>query len=435
LGDDMGSIAGSDAYLLFASQSAILTVVMLGILWSARSTAVYLYLLSSLVGAGYFLIFALAAPAGAMTASMTFLALSITAIGSAWLKNIALGLLDSPKFPLSGYLRGSVIILIGMLSIPFLFPDPDSFSVILTLSVVGVMCRVCTLAYRIGIRLNSLAAKFFVTLIGLQLIGVLISLVVTLATGSHLLSASLATMSTVSISFTLGLGIVNFALFVALVLDINIRQRELAQQELTALEVSRSRAHEREMLLADMHDGLGSQISTARMRVERGEMTQREIADLLRECSADLHLMVDTLREQNDGLEAALVDYKTRVERRITEHGIGLSWIVELSDAPPMAARRMLQVLRVIQEAITNAVRHAGATKILVTARYGAEHEYEYVIQVEDDGVGIADDVSPGRGLSNMRRRARELGGTLDVRRRSVGRGTEIRLSFEDRPV
>ena len=129
----MGSIAGSDAYLLFASQSAILTVVMLGILWSARSTAVYLYLLSSLVGAGYFLIFALAAPAGAMTASMTFLALSITAIGSAWLKNIALGLLDSPKFPLSGYLRGSVIILIGMLSIPFLFPDPDSFSVILTL--------------------------------------------------------------------------------------------------------------------------------------------------------------------------------------------------------------------------------------------------------------------------------------------------------------
>jgi len=101
----MGSIAGSDAYLLFASQSAILTVVMLGILWSARSTAVYLYLLSSLVGAGYFLIFALAAPAGAMTASMTFLALSITAIGSAWLKNIALGLLDSPKFPLSGYLR------------------------------------------------------------------------------------------------------------------------------------------------------------------------------------------------------------------------------------------------------------------------------------------------------------------------------------------
>ena len=297
------------------------------------------------------------------------------------------------------------------------------------------MCRVCTLAYRIGIRLNSLAAKFFVTLIGLQLIGVLISLVVTLATGSHLLSASLATMSTVSISFTLGLGIVNFALFVALVLDINIRQRELAQQELTALEVSRSRAHEREMLLADMHDGLGSQISTARMRVERGEMTQREIADLLRECSADLHLMVDTLREQNDGLEAALVDYKTRVERRITEHGIGLSWIVELSDAPPMAARRMLQVLRVIQEAITNAVRHAGATKILVTARYGAEHEYEYVIQVEDDGVGIADDVSPGRGLSNMRRRARELGGTLDVRRRSVGRGTEIRLSFEDRPV
>ncbi len=429
----MGSIAGSDAYLLYAIQSAILTVVTLGILWSARNTAVYIYLLSSVLGAGYFLAFALAGPAGAMTAPTTLLAMTIGAIGGSWLKNVALGLLDSPDFPLSGYLRGSVFIVIGMLTIPFLFPDPDSFSVILGLSVVGIMGRVCMLAYRIGTRLNSLAAKFFVTLIGLQLLGVLVSLVLALAMGAQLLSDPLPPMTTGSISMTLGLGVVNFALFIALVLDINIRQRELAQKDLMALAVSRSRAQEREMLLADMHDGLGSQISTARLRVERGEMSQSEIAHLLRECSADLHLMVDTLREQNDSLEAALVDYKTRVERRITEHGISLTWIVQLSGAPPMAPRRMLQVLRVIQEAITNAMRHAGATKILVAARYLGDHEY--VIQVEDDGAGIADDVSPGRGLSNMRRRARELGGTLDIRRRSVGQGTEVRLSFEDRPV
>lgn len=187
------------------------------------------------------------------------------------------------------------------------------------------------------------------------------------------------------------------------------------------------------MLLADMHDGLGSQISTARMRVERGEMSQTDVANLLRECSADLHLMVDTLREQNDNLESALVDYKTRIERRIVEHGIGLSWSVQLSGAPPMAARRMLQILRVIQEAITNAIRHAGAKEIIVAVRYLGERDY--LVKIEDDGTGISDDVSPGRGLSNMRRRARELGGSLDIRRRAGGRGTEVVLSFEDRPV
>ena len=175
------------------------------------------------------------------------------------------------------------------------------------------------------------------------------------------------------------------------------------------------------------------QISTARLRVERGEMTQADIIHLLRECSADLHLMVDTLREQNDSLEAALVDYKTRVERRIAEQGIGLAWRIQLDGAPAMSARRMLQVLRIIQESISNAVRHAGAREIIVAARYLGEAVYH--IKVEDDGAGIADDVSPGRGLSNMRRRARDLGGSLDVRRRADGRGTEVILSFEDRPV
>jgi signal transduction histidine kinase len=361
------------------------------------------------------------------------MAISVSVIGSAWLKNVSLGLLESPNFPLSGYLKGSVIIALGMLSIPFLFPDPVSFSTIVGLSVVGIMARVCMRAYRIGSELNSLAAKFFVVLIGLQLLGIVFGLVAAFIAGMHLLVTPLPPQSLASVSTSLGLVAINFALFIALVLDINIRQRELAQKDLVALEVSRSRAQEREMLLADMHDGLGSQIATARMRVERGEMAQAEVVRLLRECSADLHLMVDTLREQNDSLEAALVDYKTRVERRISERGVGLSWNVQLSGAPSMAPRRMLQVLRVIQEAINNALRHADAKEIIVAARYVDDHEY--MIKIEDDGSGIPDNVSPGRGLSNMRRRARELGGNLEIRRRSGGKGTEVHLSFEDRPV
>ncbi|MFM7451768.1 MAG: sensor histidine kinase [Actinomycetota bacterium] len=186
-------------------------------------------------------------------------------------------------------------------------------------------------------------------------------------------------------------------------------------------------------MLADMHDGLGSQIATARMRVERGQMTQDDVADLLRECMADIHLMVDTLRDQNDDLQSALVDYRTRIERRITELGIRLSWDVELDGAPPMAARRMLQVLRVIQESITNAIRHAKAKSIAVTVRHAGGAGY--LIRVEDDGIGIADDAAPGRGLANMRRRARELGGTLDVRRGARAEGTAVTLSFIDRAV
>jgi signal transduction histidine kinase len=301
------------------------------------------------------------------------------------------------------------------------------------ISIIAIMARVSWLGYRIGNRVGSPAARVFAVLIAFQLVALSLSVLSMIITGEHFLSDTQPTQSILSTSFTIGLGLLNASLFIGLVLDLNIREREDAQKAVTTLEVARSRAHEREMLLADMHDGLGSQISTARLRVERGEMTQADIIHLLRECSADLHLMVDTLREQNDSLEAALVDYKTRVERRIAEQGIGLAWSIQLDGAPAMSARRMLQVLRIIQESISNAVRHAGAREIIVAARYLGEAVYH--IKVEDDGAGIADDVSPGRGLSNMRRRARDLGGSLDVRRRADGRGTEVILSFEDRPV
>ena len=428
----MGTVSGFDAYLLLASQSATLGFLSLGVLWSARSTAVYLYVSSIALSALYFGVFAALPPASTDLSTLAMMTVSIASIGGVWLKNMALGLLETPGYPLRRYRRGSVLVFAGAIAAPFLFPESAAFSTIVTFAVIGIMARVCILAFRIGSAIDSVAARVFAAIVGVQLLGLVPLTLGTISSGNSAL-APVASQSTVSLSFALGLNMINIALFIALVLDINVRQRKIAQEELVTLEVARSRAHEREMLLADMHDGLGSQISTARMRVERGEMSQTDVASLLRECSADLHLMVDTLREQNDNLESALVDYKTRIERRIVEHGIGLSWSVQLAGAPPMAARRMLQVLRVIQEAITNAIRHAGAKEICVAVRYLGDRNY--AVNIEDDGTGIADEVSPGRGLSNMRRRARELGGSLDIRRRVGGRGTEVVLSFEDRPV
>jgi signal transduction histidine kinase len=429
----MNLIAGTDANLLFALNMVITGLGTLAILWNARSPAVYLYVVSIFLGAIYYSVFTGRLGLGSVNDLFSRLLLCFGAVGGAWLKNLSLGLLETPGYRLAAYGKGTVLIAIGMVTACFLFPDPLSFSAVLTISVIAIMARVSWLGYRIGDRVGSPAARVFAVLIAFQLVALSVSVLSMIITGEHFLSDTQPTQSILSTSFTIGLGLLNASLFIGLVLDLNIREREDAQKAVTTLEVARSRAHEREMLLADMHDGLGSQISTARLRVERGEMTQADIIHLLRECSADLHLMVDTLSEQNDSLEAALVDYKTRVERRIAEQGIGLAWSIQLDGAPAMSARRMLQVLRIIQESISNAVRHAGAREIIVAARYLGEAVYH--IKVEDDGAGIADDVSPGRGLSNMRRRARDLGGSLDVRRRANGRGTEVILSFEDRPV
>ncbi len=70
----------------------------------------------------------------------------------------------------------------------------------------------------------------------------------------------------------------NNGVFVALVLDVYVKRSREARAEAIALESERSRLAERERLLADMHDGLGSQLVSARIRVEKGQMDQPQIA-------------------------------------------------------------------------------------------------------------------------------------------------------------
>jgi signal transduction histidine kinase len=90
-----------------------------------------------------------------------------------------------------------------------------------------------------------------------------------------------------------------------------------------------------------------------------------------------------------------------------------------------LSARAQHQLLRIAQEAIHNAVRHANPSLIVLTLRWDAPN---LVLEVKDDGLGI----SAGRlkecegfGLGNMRKRASEIRGRFEIRT-TVGRGTTI---------
>jgi signal transduction histidine kinase len=93
-------------------------------------------------------------------------------------------------------------------------------------------------------------------------------------------------------------------------------------------------------------------------------------------------------------------------------------------DALPAAVE--VAAYRIAQEAMTNAVRHAGATRIAVSVRRVGP---ALVVEVVDDGRGIAPDASRGVGLASMRERAGELGGSLEVAAVN-GRGTRVRAAL-----
>jgi signal transduction histidine kinase len=202
------------------------------------------------------------------------------------------------------------------------------------------------------------------------------------------------------------------------------RERALAANyaRLAALEREHAAAEERQLIMRDLHDGLGSQLFTSLSRVERGDMDEDQIAVTLRACIADMRLALDALASGEHDLGAALGNFRFRWEAQLLAAGVRSGWDIDLpEDGTTLSPHAALQLLRVAQEALTNVLKHAHATRVEVKLRRAGEM---LEMEIEDNGRGLGAD--PGRqggghGLHNMRSRAQRLGGTLELRPAAAG--------------
>ncbi len=210
------------------------------------------------------------------------------------------------------------------------------------------------------------------------------------------------------------------------------QENERAQAALQTQLIEQSRMEEREQLLRDMHDGFGSQLASVRMMAEKGRIQPEQFPAYLHELSADLHLVVDTMSHQDASLQDALVDFRYRLERRLSgERETTLHWAIDLDGMPRYTPRDILHLLRLLQESVNNVLKHANARNIWIQAQYNAPAG-ELVLSVRDDGKGLPEPVKKGRGLNNMRHRAREIGGELEIVNSHPG--VEVRFRAK-RPV
>ena len=207
------------------------------------------------------------------------------------------------------------------------------------------------------------------------------------------------------------------------ILDIS-HQKEM-EQALLEQEIILRLADERERMMEDMHDGFGSQLTSARIRAENNALSQAEIVDLLRECMADLYLVTDIFSHHEDSFFQALINMRHRYERlNFGLMAVKLEWSLQLEYLPALDSRTILQILRIIQEALTNALKHANAQTIEISACY-TDNEC-LTISVVDDGMGLRANIQLGQGLLNMKKRARELGAKLELK--SLHRGARVLL-------
>ena len=182
-------------------------------------------------------------------------------------------------------------------------------------------------------------------------------------------------------------------------------------------------SQERERLMRDMHDGLGGQIIQA-LAISEREGTSSELRDSLEQALIDLRLIVDSIAPAQSNLISLLASIRHRSSRVWKKSGVTLSW--DMADVPEIyvGPERSLNILRIVQEAMTNALRHGNARHIQVSANASGK---QVCVEIRDDGSGFDPTcVRKGSGLVNMRRRAEEA--NVSLRIDSSSDGTRVRV-------
>lgn len=422
----MTDLTPDQMMVLQSTWNVALAVATLGILWNARGPSVYFWCLGGLAG-GVFSVLSIGSAATLFYQTywgQTLL--GATLLTGVLVKIIAISLL-TPGARLYRYLAIGMMAIISLIALTSADVSRSIISLLMLVYTSALLFWLVRQVLQLGKRLRVNNAKLFAILTALQAIMIVLSAFTEALSGGDPLSPLTEPLSVGITAYSMVVSLINAGLFIALILDVNIHQRENLRHELTKAEISRSRLEERQQLLADMHDGFGSQLITAKLQAERGELTQQQLVELLRECMADLHIVLEGSREQNGNLAEALSRYRQRVERRLAEHQVLLLWRVDLDGAPSLSPKVTTNLLRIIQEAINNALKHAAARKIVIVARHSPSNGI--TIEIEDDGRGIASEQGLSHGLENMRRRARQLGAQLQVRSRDDGTGTVVELS------
>ena len=212
-------------------------------------------------------------------------------------------------------------------------------------------------------------------------------------------------------------------------------QRERERQARLELErrATEQRNEERLRLARDLHDALGHNVAMISLqsavaaealpeRVPEAQRAVAEIRSISLAAMADLRSTVRRLRsmESDVDLPAGLNELPALVEQA-RSNGLQVR-IVETGDGREMPVALGQTAYRIIQEALTNVIRHANAARAVITLDRGPD---AFTVTVRDNGQGVGQ-LASGNGIRGMRERAAEWGGELTVATSGRGAGTLV---------
>lgn len=206
-------------------------------------------------------------------------------------------------------------------------------------------------------------------------------------------------------------------------------QEQMSQSQLAAQEKDRA------SIAADLHDSVGSQLWGAKLNatfIERSVPLTPEAKAAHNELMSILDQSLNTVRRiawqltpgalQHAGLSKLLQRLCTTID------GKGIRVTYSGSDQAVLNDNQALQVFRIVQELLSNSIKHAEATSISVSL---SSPDHTLIVTVEDDGKGYEPQMlSDGVGWWSIRTRARQIGAQLDIGLSPMGKGLSVTVTL-----
>jgi len=196
--------------------------------------------------------------------------------------------------------------------------------------------------------------------------------------------------------------------------------------QLAELRVEKVTERERKRIAADLHDDLGAKLLTI---VHTSE--SERISTLAREALEEMRLSVRGLTGKPVQLLDALGDWRAEVVSRLGQAGIEADWSAPADELPQtLSARAFVQTTRILREAVSNVIKHSGATHCSLSCEL-ADGDLQIIVRDNGNGIPMELDgrLDRGHGMASMKHRAKQLQGQCLVES-GPGYGTVIRLTL-----
>lgn len=211
---------------------------------------------------------------------------------------------------------------------------------------------------------------------------------------------------------------------IGFVLDISERKKaEQLRDELDAQKLANERLQERLQVAHDLHDGLGGTLVHMMASVEQGGETllRSQALSILKLIRDDLRQTIDSNSTAGVTVPATPQEWVAPLRRRFStlldELGVASDWRFARDWRTPPDALQYLALTRLIEEALTNVIKHSRAAR--VTLSLEQPEADELILRVEDDGVGFDVEATRqaglGIGMRSMAVRIARVGGVLHV--------------------